>query len=301
MRMAPPRIASRIGGKPLIMPQIYRIAGGFQVRVVSLWIGEELPLLTQLAVMSWQRHTCGVDLYVSDPACPPRGVPPGVSLKPAGEILPLDTLERLKPLIRTRYSPRQERLSYSDIFRIAIQKHGLGVWLDTDVILFQDFQPDPARAWFAFDGAATVGCSALYFPPDDPFVCDFLKVLDHPELWPDWLGFKRRVVKPALLRALGRKFRATDLGMTVYGNEAMVRILKRQNRFGEAKPMKSMYYLPGASCDFYDPARTRALLGQPDIIGLHVHQKGPSTQPPRRGSAFDVTLRAYGLAAAEPA
>ena len=217
-------------------------------------------------------------------------------LEAAGSVLPLETLDRLKPLIRTHYSPRQERLSYSDIFRIALQKRGLGFWFDTDVILFRPFQPDPRRAWFAHDGRKTIGVSALYFPPGDPFVDEFLKVLDHPDLWPCWMGFKRRVVKPAIYKALGKTFRATDLGMTVYGNEAMCRILGRQKRRDEAMPMQAMYHLPGASCDFYDPAQTATLLNNPDIIGLHVHQKGPSTQPPRSGSAFDVTLRDFGLA-----
>ncbi|MEX0303771.1 MAG: hypothetical protein AB3N24_15240 [Leisingera sp.] len=266
------------------------------MRAISLWIGSELPLLTRLALMSWLRHADGADLYVADPDNPPIGVPEGVRLKAAGDILPLGTLDRLKPLVRTRHSPRQERLSYSDIFRIALQRQGLGFWFDTDVILFRRFRPDPERAWFAYDGKGTIGVSALYFPPSDPFVEEFLRVLDHPDLWPFWMGFKRRILKPAMYRALGKSFRATDLGMTVYGNEAMCRILGRQGRRGEAQPMQTMYYLPGASCDFYDPACTAALLENPDIIGLHVHQKRLSAQPPRSGSAFDLTLRDYSLA-----
>lgn len=266
------------------------------MQTASLWIGEQLPLLTQLAIRSWQRHTCGVDLYVPDPASPPRGVPQGVRLKAADDILPLALLERLAPLIRTRLSPGQERLSYSDIFRIMLQRRGLGFWLDTDVILFRRFDPAPDRAWFAYDGKDTIGVSALYFPPDDPYVSEFLKVLDHPDLWPGWIGFRRRVVKPALYRAMGRRFRATDLGVTVYGNEAICRILGRQQRKHEAQPMHTMYYLPGASLDFYDPARTDALLNHPQITGLHVHKKGPAHQTPAPGSAFDLTLRDYGMA-----
>ncbi|WP_425091797.1 hypothetical protein [Tropicimonas sp. S265A] len=268
------------------------------MRIASLWIGPQIPRLTRLALKSWLRHGEGVDLYVADPGAPPSGIPDGVAIKSAGKVLPLSLMDDLAPLVLTHLSPRQERLSYSDIFRIMLQQRGLGFWMDTDVVLFRDFSPAPDTAYFAFDKPNTIGVSALYFPPDDPCVTDFLKIFDTPDLWPHWLGFKRARLKPLVYKLRGKPFRATDLGITVYGNEAITRILKKQNRYGEARPMEEFYYLPGSSFHFFEPEYAQELVGNPKIIGLHVHQKALSEEPPKKGSVFDLLLAEYGLSGA---
>lgn len=266
------------------------------MRMATLWIGDRLGFISRLALSTWLEHTEGVDLYVEDLEKPPEGIPEGVVLHEASQVLPLDLIDRLKPLHYAGRSPYQERASYSDIFRISLMKRNLGFWMDTDVILFRDFNPSKERAWFAFDGKNTIGVSALYFPSDDPLVDEYLQVLDVPDLMPPWAGFKRAVLKQLMFKILGRSFSPTDLGITIYGNDAITRLIRLQDRLDEAEPQVSLYCLTGKRTEaFYEPSAAKWLLESPEITGLHVHRKARSSVPPITGSAFDILVDKYNL------
>lgn len=83
---------------------------------------------------------------------------------------------------------------------------------------------------------------------------DYLKVLNEPNLMPHWLGFKRRVLKPLMFKLLGKQFSPVDLGITVYGNDAFTRLVKKHHMISAALPQQSFYYWVGKdTLRFYDP------------------------------------------------
>jgi hypothetical protein len=265
--------------------------------ISTFWSGPELPPLTQLAIRSWKAQGHSVNLYVFEPNNAPAGVPEGVKLCCATDVLPYSVLERLIPLVKTKRSPWQQIVSYSDIFRMCLMREGLGFWMDTDVVLFRPFDPDLSQTWFATDGPKTVGVSAMYFPPNDPIVEDFLKVLDRDDLMPHWLGFRRGIVKPSIYNIQRQPFVPTDLGITVFGNDAITRLVRKHHRMTECKSSSTFYHLTASATEgFYEPKEAEALMTQnPKITGLHVHRKTRSSTAPNPDSAYGRMLVRLGM------
>jgi hypothetical protein len=263
------------------------------LNIATLWLGDKLPRISLVALNSWIEQGHNVDLY-SDREI--NNLPDGVTIKDANSVLPLSILDKLKPLIKTEYSPWQEIVSYSDLFRMRLMEKGLGIWLDTDIVLFRPFEPDPDKAWFALDGHRTIGVSALFFPSCDPIVTDFLKVLDCPNLIPNWLGFKRGVIKPMIFKLAMKPFSVTDLGITVFGNQALTKLVKQSGRLIEASPSEVFYLHTGKLTErFFDPKFHDEFQASSKVIGFHVHRKASSFKEPIEGSIYHTLVTRYGV------
>lgn len=181
---------------------------------------------------------------------------------------------------------------YSDIFRIALMKHGEGFWLDTDVLVLNRFDPPPDAPFLAREHAGRLGVSALYFPQDHPVIAEFDDYLSGPSRIPSWLGLRRRVLRPALYRLMGREPTLPEVGITIFGNDGITRLGQKYGFFKTAAPSRTYYWLIGRNTlAFYDPAYDFHVMMRPDVYGFHVHRKGPSEDAPQPGSFYDWATR----------
>lgn len=92
-------------------------------------------------------------------------------------------------------------------------------------------------------------------PPDNPIITEFDNYLNGENLVPTWLGFKKRIWKPFLLKIKGQCVQPNRLGITVFGNDGLPRLSKKYHFFLNAKPKETFYYWAGRDAEkIFDPA-----------------------------------------------
>lgn len=261
------------------------------MKVVSFWHGGKLKNLNLLCIASWLDQGYDVDLYHLDPIENP---PEGVTLKNAEQVLSGSIMHKLEPIANSNRMPWQPIVSYSDLFRIKMLSMGLGVWMDTDMLLFKPIPFNPSFPLFAWDEPGCIGASIFYLPIESAFLADFLKVLDQPDLMPHWLGFKRRVLKPIMYKLLGKAYSPVDLGITIYGNDAFTRLVKKHHMTEYALAQQSFYFWLGKqTLRFYDPNEKVFMEELNNVYGFHVHRKVPADTKPEEGSMYDRMLKRF--------
>jgi len=97
--------------------------------IQGLWIGASLPMMQRLSVSSFLANGHAYDLYVYDDV---SGVPLGVRLRDAGEIMPASEV--------FRNGSHDTFATFSDIFRYRLLFERGGWWSDTDVICLRPFK-----------------------------------------------------------------------------------------------------------------------------------------------------------------
>jgi len=256
--------------------------------ICSFWYGDRLRIVDRLCLASMVMTGQRVKLFVYDHV---DNVPDGVELHDAEPILPKSVLYQLDPDYPS-FKPWLSVVQFSDLFRIMLMKHRQGVWLDTDVYLVKPFAPDPQQVWLARENYARVGVSALYLPADNPIIAAFEHYMHGTNPVPDWLGFKRRVVQPSMLRIKRLPVRPNRLGITVFGNDGISRLAKRFGFFDKAHAKQTFYYWTAHKAErIFDPAYGLEPLDQPEFMGFHIHKKALTEKPPRPGSFYDWACR----------
>ncbi|UXN07442.1 hypothetical protein [Bartonella sp. HY761] len=256
--------------------------------ICTFWYGEKLRYIDQLCLASMVQTGQHVKLYAHNHV---EGVPEGVELCDAEPILPLSLLYKLDPSFPS-FKPSRSIVQFSDIFRVMLMKYQKGVWLDTDIYLVKQFHPNPNEVWLASDNARRVGVSALYLPPDNPIIAEFENYINGTNLVPSWLGFKKRVWLPFLLKLKNEPVQPNHLGITIFGNDGISRLAKKYHFFDKAKPRESFYYWSGRDAEkIFDPAFGIEPTLNKDFIGFHIHKKAKTEQPPIEGSFFDWAIK----------
>jgi hypothetical protein len=214
-------------------------------------------------------------------------VPPGVRLCDGEAVLTDRLLQTLRPKIKTQFADWLPVVQFSDLIRVKLQELGAGLWLDGDVILFRHFDVDPDKPFFAWEDRHRIGSPVFYVPQGSPFLTDYVRVFDTPDLMPHWLGFKRRVLRPLLWRLQGKDWAPSDLGITIYGNDAFVHLARKHGLLKYAMGTKPFYSWNGKDTErFYDPDEPTHPEDDPGILGLHVHRKEPAQNRPLPGSLY---------------
>jgi hypothetical protein len=182
---------------------------------------------------------------------------------------------------------------FSDLFRIALMKQARGVWLDTDIYLVKPFSPDPAKPFLAWENEHRLGVAALYLPADNPVIGEFdsylADFLAGRRVLPNWLGFRRRVLRPLYYKAIGKKLVPAKAGITIYGNDGITRLARRHGFINLSAPKETFYYWASADCmKLYDGNAGMELIEHPDFIGIHFSHKSPDVvnAPPSPGSFY---------------
>jgi hypothetical protein len=105
--------------------------------IQSLWVGDSLSALERLSITSFLAHGHAFVLYVYGPV---QGVPAGVRLRDAAEILPRERV--------FFYRDQPSYAGFANYFRYKLLLERGGWWSDLDAVCLQPFPPgdDPVFA-----------------------------------------------------------------------------------------------------------------------------------------------------------
>jgi hypothetical protein len=249
--------------------------------IVTFWHGP-LDALRLTCLRSQVAAGHKVTVYSFDPLA---GLPGGVGNAEAEAILPHAFSERLRPSEPDGSWRDWTTLQFSDFFRMRLMARNAGMWLDADVLLLKPVEIDPAKPYFAWERPRQLGNSVLYLPAGDPIVAAFEKLMLQQELTPDWLALRHRLTF-ALRRLRGGSSRLSDIRVAIFGPAALTALARRAGELHCALPRKSFYAVHAEPKRFFEKTDFSALIGDPDIIGLHVSPKGRGNQPPVPGSLY---------------
>ncbi|MGB2201186.1 MAG: hypothetical protein ACPH5G_07605 [Pseudooceanicola atlanticus] len=221
--------------------------------------------------------------------------PPEVRVEDATPILDRSLLDRLQLKKQAANRPFQPVANFSDFFRIMLLKHDRGLWLDSDVFVFRSFEYDPTGVFFGKEDALRIGSPVFYLPPDHPIIGEYDALMTQSELMPNWLGFKRGVLRPWLWRMRGIEFTPPDIGITIYGNDAFTRLARRYSIYDRALPKARFYHWTGRKTDqLFDGTDWTFLRDNPKHLGIHVHRKFWENEPTQPGSWWEWAQDTYG-------
>lgn len=165
----------------------------------SLWIGERLSSVERACLRSFVRHGHRFTLWCYDE---PDGIPDGIVLRDAREILPADQIVRYRSGSVSLFSNR---------FRYEIQRRSLGIWVDTDIYLVRPVPVLPQYA-FAWQSGDRLGTAVLRLPPEGPLLEALLDVFAERSV-PSWLPVRERLAAHARLLRTGK----TNLAQMAWG------------------------------------------------------------------------------------
>lgn len=128
---------------------------------VTLWIGDLLGPVERACLRSVMRHGHSLALYCYRR---PDGLPEGVEVRDAAEILPAKYVFLHR---RKSFAP------FSDWFRYELQERGAGTWVDADVYLLASL--DRTREYlFGEEAPGTINNAVLRLPPGSEAVRQLL-------------------------------------------------------------------------------------------------------------------------------
>jgi hypothetical protein len=253
-------------------------------QIVSLWIGEGLGANERLSLRSFVANGHPVALYSYGPM---RGVPAGVELRDAADLLP-------EAMAMQYRSASGSFAMFSDMFRMELQRRALGMWVDADVVAMRELD---------LDGPFVVGRESdrflngaiLKLSPDSPVLQDWLATAASGSV-PPWLPF-HRAPKAWLRQALGARIHPSELPFGTFGPKSITALAARHGLTDKTLPEPVFYPLhPRGATRLYDPTLPLASIVTPETRTIHLWNEKlgalKRTVPPE-GSILAELLRRY--------
>lgn len=192
--MAPPG-ASAVRERDFRVPP--RLAALPEVRLPTIqmfWHGSPLSRIEQLSMLSFMRNGHPVHLYVYEE---PRGVPHGVRVMNAADILPRSEL-----FLHRR---RNSIAHFADWFRYRLLFDRGNLWADTDMVCLQPFDyVNPVV--FAWQDERYLNNAVLGLPPGDALAKWLASSCEHPNRMLPYDDLRTRLMKvKRRLKGTGRE------------------------------------------------------------------------------------------------
>jgi hypothetical protein len=259
--------------------------------IATMWFDGPLRLVDRMCLASMIAQGMQVHLYTYGDV---PNAPDGVCVRDGRAILDPAVRDRLMPIAKKEQAAWLPTSQFSDFFRIFLQQHSAGLWLDTDVLLFRPFRYRTDQAYFAREDSTRIGSPVWYLPTGHPIIDEYESLLRQDRLMPNWLGLRRGVLKPLAYRLRGQRFSPPDLGITLYGNDGFTRLAKRHRCYHQALPKHTYYHWAGAeNRKVFEKKEFFQFLDDPRHIGLHIHKKAFATDVPVRGSLWEWMMQRY--------
>jgi hypothetical protein len=199
-------------------------------------------------------HT--VDLYSYDEEL---AVPPGIVVRNAADVVPRDSIIfrqlHLNPAL------------FSDLFRYAGLKRGLGTWIDADVILLRDVA-NLGDHVFGWQDEKVINGAILKLPPDSPFFAHIDKLVNARVPMPGYWGARKRL-KQLARASVGLQYPIEKLEGGIVGPRALTHFALANGWAALAQPVDVFYPIHHKKASVvFDPhvdvesrfsARTRAV------------------------------------------
>jgi len=161
------------------------------------------------------------------------GVPPGVVLKDAREILPTDKI--------VRHEKTGSPALHSDLFRYALIGKTEQAWVDLDIIALQPLVFDNDYI-FGYESENEVNGAILKLPHGSPALKELLDYNADSHGYPPYLSKTRRF--RYFLKSLGRGFSITQWPWGSIGPRALTFHLSKSNEIRHALPTDAFYPIP---------------------------------------------------------
>jgi hypothetical protein len=224
--------------------------------VATLWIGDALGKVERACLRSAMRLGHPVTLYCYRE---PAGVPHGVTIADAAQIVPEDRVVRY---------PNGSVALFSNLFRYEAQRQGIGTWIDTDVYLLRPL--DLAGPYlFGYEYPGMLNTAVLRLPSDSPILPGLIAPFDERTI-PAWLSWRERWRATRRLRRDGRSDVARmPWGAT--GPRALTALARRHGLERWASPIETFYPVHYSQAAWVlDPAMTIDRIAAPGTIAIHL-------------------------------
>lgn len=214
--------------------------------ISGLWIGETLTYIEKLSMASFLGEGHRYQLFTYGQV---EGVPDGVILRDAAEILPLT-----KPVQDHTY---EEVELLADRFKYRLLQAEDTIWADVDMLCLRpwDFAPGPVVSWQR-DGKQIAG-AVLRLPRGSAALQKLSFAADDPAPLPEWLK-PGDMAEAQEARDKGEPIPAAQLKRGTFGVHGLTYFLKNGQEVGTILPAKSFF-----SCEFKD---RNALFDAEDVI-----------------------------------
>lgn len=254
--------------------------------LVTLWIGDTLGPIERLSLASMVASGHPTLLYSYGE---PSGLPPGVVLRDAAEVLPRETAAA------NRYANGSYAL-FSNLFRYQALRQGLGIWLDTDVVCLSPIAH--ATGFLAgWESADYLNGAVLYAEADSPFVQGALAAFASGRV-PPWLPF-HRAPQAWLKHAVGRRVTPAELPHGTFGPKAVTALARRYGLLPLAQAREVFYPLPPREARrIFEPGTRLEDYVGPETLAIHLWNeklRDIRHQSPPHGSLLRQLFERFGV------
>ncbi|MBV8687054.1 MAG: hypothetical protein JOZ90_06150 [Alphaproteobacteria bacterium] len=193
----------------------------------TLWIGPRLGLVERACLRSVRAQGHPLRLWCYER---PEGVPDGVEVRDAEEILPGAEIIRHQGGSVALFANR---------FRYELMRRGFGLWVDCDLYLVRPLAGLPQGHLFGWAAPDHINTAVLRLPPDSPLLPPLLALFEERQV-PPWLSRRARLAAWLRLKRSGR----TGLGRMPWGAAgplALTWLARQAGLDGEALPAPTFY------------------------------------------------------------
>ncbi|SMQ85714.1 hypothetical protein SAMN06295905_3004 [Devosia lucknowensis] len=258
--------------------------------IVSFWHGP-LSWLEVLCITSFRRRGHAVVVYSYEPMA---NLPSGAEWRDATQVLPRERL--------VFYKGKGTPGVFSDHFRYAVLRAGLGVYADLDIFCVKPIAGPPDYL-FAWERSGSVNGAVLHIPKSAPLLDDLLDIFEktgRPLLEPHLPPIRRMEV--AIRRLVGDRVSPEHMQYGATGPMALTHYVARHGLTAEVRPAATFYPVPyeGIPALMKSDSSLETAI-KPDTLGIHLWRsqltdRGRATLPlPEAGSALAALCAAEGL------
>lgn len=200
-----------------------------QLQCVTMWIGESLGSVERACLRSVLRQGHRMALYCYRE---PAGVPDGVEVRNAADILPEHKVFRHRS---GSVGP------FSDWFRYELQRRAAGTWLDTDVYLIAPL--DKSRPYlFGEQQPGVLNNAVLRLPPDSLMLPELLRPFSGKT--PPWLVPRAAYLRSRAREVITGRASVAQMPWGTTGPQALTAVARSLGLAMEALPSPVLYPVP---------------------------------------------------------
>lgn len=229
-------------------------------KFASFWVGSPLSPIEQISALSFLAVGHQLIVYSTGPV---EGLPPGVELRDAGEIL---STQRI-----VTHRKSGSAALYSDLFRYALLNRTGYTWVDLDVVALRPF-PDDMDYLVGYESAQEVNGAVLRLPTRSAALAHLSRLNVDTRGYPPFLtGFRRFRY---MAKSFGMGLHISDWPWGSIGPRALTHYLKETGEIVHALPVEAFYPIAYQQAErFAQPHDLSLDSFAPDTYAVHLWGK----------------------------
>ena len=231
-------------------------------RLNSLWVGNKIGWIEELCLRSAVAAGHPFTVYSYTPR-ELSGLPPGVDLADAREVMPENML--------LRYSDSGAIQLGANIFRYQLLKKSLGYWVDMDFYFLKplEFAEDYV---FGFERSNSINNALMKIPAHSKMLKTILFNI-RPNKRPPWYGPKRSLFYYAQ-RIKSGSIKIEDMPWGTFGPQLVTYAARKSGAYHAAKPRSVFYPVAYDQVGlFLEPAdNAHQKIEHEDTIAIHLYR-----------------------------